>query len=210
MEGCVQASRAEGWSRRGEALLPTGLNFVFLGKQARVTQLQDCSILANRLPAASVPQAVLSLPRRSFVPCTRLLCDHWMEINISEGWKGRVSSLQPVSDWSRTSMSWAWLCYPKAWVLGTAGLPGKSCEGKPGIMSYIMSDPQESWGSALLESSYPGPLLCQEKVQGLTRKLDSKEVKKGPALLLLIPGAGERQCGSQTMSFLIAGAAGAL
>lgn len=62
----------------------------------------------------------------------------------------------------------------RAWVLGTAGLPGKSCEGEPGAMSYIMSDPQESWGSALLENSHPGSLLCQEKVQGLTGKLDSK------------------------------------
>lgn len=136
-----------------------------------MTQLQDCRSLADKLPAASVPQAVFSLPRRSFVPCTRLLC--WIEINISEGWRGRGGSAQPISDCSGTSMSWG-LALQQAWVLGTAGLPGKSCEGGQCVMSYIMSDPQESWGSALLESSHSGSLLCQEKVQGLTGKLDSK------------------------------------
>ena len=54
--------RAEAGMEKGEAPFLTSLNSVFLGKQARVTQLQDCSSLADRLPAASVPLAVFSLP----------------------------------------------------------------------------------------------------------------------------------------------------
>lgn len=108
-----------------------------------MTNSQDCSSLARQTARCFCPSGcVLSALK---VICTGLPCDYRIEINISEGWRGRVSSAQPVSDCPGTSMSWGLdeLKQP-VWVLGTAGLPGKSYECEPTLgVSYIMSDPQE-------------------------------------------------------------------